>query len=51
LGEIRLERANPTPLYLQLAENIRKLMAEGPIRKGTVLFREGLLSRGHGSGT
>jgi len=75
LGEIRLDPKSPTPLYLQLAESIRNLIAEGRIRTGDALpserelsqtsgisrvtvrkaidalFREGLLSRRHGSGT
>jgi len=74
-ADIRLDAKSPTPLYLQLADAIRKRIATGAIRTGDALpserelsqstgisrvtvrkgidalFREGLLSRRHGSGT
>jgi GntR family transcriptional regulator len=74
-ADIRLDATSPTPLYLQLADAIRKRIADGEIGTGDALpserelsqstgisrvtvrkaidalFREGLLSRRHGSGT
>jgi GntR family transcriptional regulator len=74
-ADIKLDEKSPTPLYLQLADAIRKRIATGAIRTGDALpserelsqstgisrvtvrkgidalFREGLLSRRHGSGT
>ncbi|MFN7192407.1 MAG: GntR family transcriptional regulator, partial [Rhodospirillales bacterium] len=48
LGEIRLDPKSPTPLYLQLAESIRNLIAEGRIRTGDALPSERELSQTSG---
>jgi GntR family transcriptional regulator len=74
-ADIKLDDKSPTPLYLQLADAIRKRIAVGAIRTGDALpserelsqstgisrvtvrkgidalFREGMLTRRHGSGT
>jgi GntR family transcriptional regulator len=74
-SKLTLDEASPTPLYLQLADAIRRRIASGDIRVGDALaserelsqttgvsrvtvrkaidalFREGMLSRRHGSGT
>lgn len=74
-SKLTLDETSPTPLYLQLADAIRRRIADGDIRVGgalaserelslttgvsrvtvrkaiDALFREGMLSRRHGSGT